>query len=143
MLLYYLSFGIAVLSSVLYHVFQKAISPSVNPVLSLMVTYIVAFLLSLPLFTLYPLRTRVLEELAKVNWASIALALAIVGLEIGFLLAYRAGWNVSVAGIAANAAAAVLLLPTGVFLFQERLAPVNVLGVFVCIVGLVMVGVRG
>lgn len=142
MLLYYLSFGIAVLSSVLYHVFQRTISPSVNPVLSVLVTYLTAFLLTLPLFGLYPLRAGVSEELGRMNWASFALALAIVGLEIGFLLAYRAGWNVSVAGIAANAAAALLLLPTGVLFFHEKPTPVSFVGVLLCIVGLVLVSVR-
>ncbi len=87
--MFYLSFGIAILSSLLYHVFQKAISPAVNPVISLLVTYCVAFFLTLILFLVFPLKEGILPPIRQVNWASVALAVAIVGIEIEFLLAYR------------------------------------------------------
>lgn len=110
---FYISIAIAVLSSVIYHVFQKATSPTVNPAIGLMVTYTVALLLSALLLFFFPLHGGLRDALPKVNWASFALALAILGLEIGFLLAYRAGWDLSLAGIATNAAAGVMLLPAG------------------------------
>lgn len=141
--MFYLSITIAIVSSVLYHVFQRAIAPGANPVISVLITYVTAFLLSLPLFALFPLEDNLSRALSKVNWASFALALAIVGLELGFLLAYRAGWNISVAGIASNAAAALVLLPIGLALFGEKPSLVNILGVVVCIAGLVMVNYRG
>ncbi len=142
MSLFYVSFGIAVLASVLYHIFQKATSPLVNPAVGLMVTYATAFALSLLLLFFFPLQTSVADSLRRVNWASFALGLAILGLEVGFLLVYRAGWNLSVAAIAANAAAALLLLPTGIMLFSEKPSLVNLAGVFVCVVGLVMINLR-
>lgn len=137
--MYYLSFSIAVLASVLYHVFQKQISPGVNPVISLLTTYVTAMVLTLPLLVFFPLQIRLQESLHKINWASFALGAAIVGLEIGFLLAYRAGWNLSLAGIAANVAAALILLPVGLVIFKEHASPLNILGVFICIVGLILV----
>jgi drug/metabolite transporter (DMT)-like permease len=140
---FYLSFAIAILSSMLYHVFQKAISPDVNPVVSLLVTYLVAFLLTILLFLVFPLKRGVVESLQQVNWASLALAIAIVGLEIGFLIAYRSGWDIGLAGIATNVAAAILLLPTGLLLFKEQPSLVNILGVGICILGLVMVNLHG
>lgn len=140
--LFYLSFAVALASSVLYHLFQKSIAPEVNPVISLLVTYLTAIVLCLPLFALFPLGDGLAEALRRVNWASFALAAAIVGLELGFLLAYRAGWNISVTGVAVNAAAAVVLLPVGLAFFRERPSLINVIGVFVSIVGLVMVGWR-
>jgi len=140
--MFYLSLGVAILSSVLYHVFQKSIAPGVHPVVSIMVTYVAALALSLPLFSIFPMEERIGRALSRVNWASFALALAIVGLEVGFLLAYRAGWNMSVAGIAANAAAALVLLPLGMTLFKEKPSVLNVVGVLVCILGLMMVNHR-
>ena len=142
MTLFYASISLALLSSVLYHVFQKATSSAVNPAIGLMVTYAVAFGLSALLLLIYPLKSTVVAALRQVNWASVALAFSILGLELGFLLAYRAGWNISVAAIAANAAAGLALLPTGTLLFRERPSIVNLVGVFVCIVGLIMVSVR-
>lgn len=140
--MFYLSFVIAIVSSVLYHVFQKGISPTANPVVSVLVTYLVAILLSLTLFYFYPLRSSPLAALRELNWASLALALAITGLEIGFLLAYRAGWDLSLAGIATNAAAAAVLLPLGLLLFRERPSALNIAGVLVCILGLLMINYR-
>jgi len=140
--LFYVAFGVAVFSSVLYHVFQKAISPSVNPIVSLMVTYAVAFILSIPLFILFPIQENLVDSLRKVNWATIALSIAIIGLEAGFLLAYRAGWNLGVTGVAANTASALLLVPIGMMLFKEKPTLINIIGVFVCILGLIMVNLR-
>lgn len=142
MSLFYLSFAVAILCSVLYHVFQRAIAPQVNPVISLLVTYLVAFGGTLLLLVFFPLRGSISEALSRVNWASLALGVAIVGLEIGFLLAYRAGWDVSVTGVATNVAAALVLVPTGLLLFRERPSIVNLLGVVVCVLGLIMVNTR-
>jgi drug/metabolite transporter (DMT)-like permease len=127
----------------LYHIFQKAISPDVNPVVSLLVTYLAAFLLTILLFLVFPLKGGVVESFQRVNWASLALAFAIIGFEIGFLLAYRSGWDVGLAGVATNVVAATLLLPTDLLLFKEQPSLVNILGVGVCIPGLVMVNLRG
>src|SRR3990170_3247878 len=54
----------------------------------------------------------------------------------------QGGMGYSVAAIAANAAAGLALLPTGALLFRERPSIVNLVCVFVCIVGLIMVSVR-
>lgn len=140
--MFYLSLGTAILSSVLYHVFQKSIAPGAHPIVSVMVTYVAAFVLSLPLFGLFPLEESVGRALSRVNWASFALAVAILGLEVGFLLAYRAGWNLSVAGIAANAAAALVLLPVGMAIFKEKPNVFNIVGVLVCVLGLFMINHR-
>ncbi len=77
--------------------------------------------------------------LGQLNWASFVLAFEIVGLEVGFLLAYRAGWNISSAAIFVNVAGTLLLVPVGLLFFKEKLSAVNLLGILVCILGLVMV----
>jgi len=76
------------------------------------------------------------------DWSSIGLAFAIVGLELGYILAYRSQWNISLGPLVANVAVAVLLLPVGLILFREKLSPLNALGVGVCLVGLMMVTSR-
>jgi multidrug transporter EmrE-like cation transporter len=70
------------------------------------------------------------------------LGIAIIGLELGFLLAYRAGWNISLAGLVSNVIVGLVLLPVGLLLFQEKLTPLNLAGVVVCIAGLVMINWR-
>lgn len=139
MWLYYVSMGLAILSGMVYHLAQKATPPSVNPVLSLVLTYLVAIAVCLLLIPFFPLKEGLWVSLRQLNWASYVLALAIVGLEIGFLLAYRAGWNISLAAVFSNVAATLLLIPAGLLLFKEKVSVVNLLGVVLCVAGLVLV----
>lgn len=138
MILFYLSIFLAIVASVMYHVVLKVTPGYVNPAISLVVTYGLAMVLSLGLLALFPLKTSIVEAFRQLNWASYALALALVGLEAGYLLAYRAGWRISIAAILVNATMTLLLIPVGLSLFREELTPVNLAGILVCIAGLVM-----
>ena len=139
MFLFYFSIGLAITSTLLYHITQKLTPANVNPALALIVTYITALVLCVLLLPFFPLRTGFQAALGQLNWASFALAFAIVGLEVGFLLAYRAGWNISIAAIFVNVAGTLLLVPIGLLFFKEKLSPINMIGILVCILGLVMV----
>lgn len=125
----------------LYHVILKFTPANVNPALSLAVTYTIAVVLCLALLFFFPLKEDIASALKQLNWASFALAFALVGLEVGFLLAYRTGWNISTAALVVNVLVTVLLVPIGVLLFRERLSLVNVGGILFCAVGLVMVNI--
>ncbi len=139
MFLFYFSISLAVLSTVLYHFFQKLTPANANPAVALAVTYATAFLLCLGLLLFYPIKDGLGNAFKQVNWVSVALAFALVGLEVGFLLVYRSGWNISVAGAVANVASALILIPIGLLLFKDKISLTNLIGVVVCIVGLVMV----
>jgi drug/metabolite transporter (DMT)-like permease len=139
MWIYYAAIGLTIFSNVLYHIFQKATPGNVNPLISLFFTYLTAAAVCLVLFPFYPGREGILLSIKKVNWTSIALGIAIVGLEMGFLLAYRAGWNISLAGIFSNGTVALLLIPVGILLFREKLTPVNLAGIILCFGGLLLI----
>lgn len=141
-MLYYLSILLVVVSTVVYHLVQKATPADAHPLLTLAVTYLVATLLCLALLPFFPLRAGLGESLRRLNWASIALAAAVTGIELGFLLAYRAGWNISLAALIANTAVAALLAPVGVLLFAERLTPLQIAGIGACAVGLLLINYR-
>jgi drug/metabolite transporter (DMT)-like permease len=142
MILFYLSIVLAVGASILYHLVLKLTPAYVNPAISLVVTYGLSMVLSLALLPLFPLKTGVFEAFRQLNWASYALAIALVGLEASYLLAYRAGWKISMAAIFVNATMTVLLIPIGLSLFKEKLSPLNIAGILVCIAGLVMMNWR-
>lgn len=139
MFLFYFSISLAILSSALYHFSQKGTPAGVNPALSILVTYAVAFGLTLSLLFFIPLRNGLLAELRQLNWASYLLAFSIVGLEVGFLLVYRSGWNIGIAAVLVNVVASLILVPVAIFLFKEKLSWVNILGILVCLGGLVMI----
>lgn len=138
-MLYPVSMLLAVFSSVVYHLVARAIPATVHPLVTMTVTYLGAAGICMALLPVFPLRADPRAALAQVNWTSIALAAAIVGIEVAFLLAYRAGWNISLAAIVANVSVTVVLLPVGVLAFKERLALPQVIGVALCVAGLILI----
>ena len=82
------------------------------------------------------------ESLRHVNWTAPALAATIVGLDLGFLLLYRAGFELSLAQIVTQSSAAVLLIGAGVLVFRERLTLANVAGIVLCVAGLWLISRR-
>jgi drug/metabolite transporter (DMT)-like permease len=142
MSLFMLSFVVIVLSSVLYHVSQKSIAPGAHPVLSLLVTYLVAIAGTLLLLPLFPMRSPLPQAWRQINWATAAVGVSIVGVELGFLLAYRSGWKLSIGSAASSATVAAVLVPTGLLFFGERLSAANVVGLVLCLIGLFLVVAR-
>ena len=138
----YGAIALTVLSNFLYHLFQKVIPGNVNPLLSLAVTYLVAATSTVLLLPFFPLQGTLGAEVRKLNWASLGLGAVIVGLELGFLLAYRAGWNLSLASLVANTTVALLLIPFGLLLYKEHLTPLNILGIVLALAGLVLVNLK-
>jgi drug/metabolite transporter (DMT)-like permease len=134
-----LSVAVIVASNVVYHVAQKSIPSGVHPLLSVAVTYAAALVVTLLLWLVWPGGPPKLSGIAQLNWATLGVAVSAVGIEIGFLLAYRAGWNINVGSLIVSVAVALLLVPTGALLFRERLSAANVAGIVLCLVGLALV----
>lgn len=67
-------------------------------------------------------REAVSLELSKLNWTAPTLGLAVVALEVGYILTYRAGWKINTASLVTNIALAILLLFIG-FLFTASRLP--------------------
>ena len=126
--LFYFSITLAICSSALYHFVAKSTPSNVNFTVSLLVTYAVAFVVTLFGFLFFPATEGIAVELKKLNWASIGLAVAVVGIEFGFLLVYRSGWNLGIAAVVTNVVASLLLIPVAIFLFKDKISLVNIAG---------------
>ncbi len=138
MSLFYFSITLAICSSALYHFVAKSTPSNVNFTVSLLVTYVIAFIVTLFTFFFFPAKNGIAAELKQLNWASIGLAVAIVGIEFGFLLTYRAGWNLGIAAVLVNVVASLILVPVAIFVFKDEISWVNILGILICLAGLVM-----
>lgn len=138
-MIYYLPIALTIVSNVFYHIFQKYIPDNVNPILSLIITYLTAIVLSLVILLFGFKDSSLLAEIRKVNWASFALGASIIGLELGFLLAYRAGWNISVGALVSTIIVSLLLIPIGIAIFKETLTFQGGIGIILCIIGLVLI----
>ena len=62
-----------------------------------------------------------------------------MGLEIGYILLYRAGWKISSGALVANICLAFILIVIGALLYKEQITLRQVLGIGFCVVGLVLV----
>jgi len=136
---YYLPFAVAIGGSLLYHLSQRSIPKGANPFHATLIAYAVGAALCAVGARLYPGGKSFVETLRGANWAVFAVGFAVVAIEVGFLLAYRAGWRVSVAAVSVNVAVTALLVPVGLLLFRDELTARDVLGLGCCVVGLILV----
>ena len=111
----------------------------VNPFGALVVTYLVATIISAIIFSYAVGPSNIVGEMSKINWISVVLALAIVGLEVGYVFVYRAGWNVSTASVVANIGLACVLIVVGYVLYRENVSFNQILGIVVCMIGLILI----
>lgn len=128
--------ALVVLSNTLYQICAKSIPETVNPIASLTITYLTAATASVVLYCVLNRDVNLVQQWRQINWASIVLGLVLVGLEAGFIYAYKAGWQVSTAATVQSAFLAILLLAVGVALYHEAITWNKIVGVAVCLIGL-------
>ena len=130
--------ALAVLSNVVYHLSSKSLPEDVSPFASLTVTYLIAALVSAGLhFTLNG--GSLIKEYSRLNWAPFVLGLVIVGLEAGFMYAYKAGWQVSTASLVQSCFLAILLILAGRLFFREALTWKKLAGAAICLIGIAFI----
>ena len=131
--------GLVVLSNIVYNIAAKSTPAQMNPLASLVVTYLVGAAVSAILYFLLPgggEKKNFIAELSKLNWAPFVLGIVIVGLEVGYIYAYRAGWQVSTAAIVQSVFLAIALLFVGWLLYHEDMSIRKLLGLGICLAGL-------
>jgi drug/metabolite transporter (DMT)-like permease len=142
LLAFYLSIGLTAVSNVFYHTIQKITPSNVNPLITLSISYITATVVCLIFAPFIQPYLGFTQELKKLNWTTIGLAFAMVGLEAGYLWAYREGWNISKGALTSYVTVAMILLPIGLLFFKEKITATNLLGIGVCIAGLYLLHQR-
>lgn len=131
--------ALVVLSNVFYNITTKQTPASANAFLSLFITYMTAGGLTLVLYLVQRGKETLSVGISHLNWTAFALGICIVGLEFGYIHVYRAGWRVNTAPLVANIALSCALLFVGFLLYKESLTLRQLIGIFVCITGLVLV----
>lgn len=84
----------------------------------------------------------ILTELKKANWTSFVLGIVLVGLEVGFIYAYKAGWKVSAAQIVTSSILGVILIIVGYVGYKEAITWNKIVGVIVCLAGLGLINLK-
>ena len=129
---------LVICANVAYHFAAKSTPPTLNPFLSLSVTYGIALLFSLILFALTATNS-IAMELGKLKWSSLLMGLAVLSVEFGWIWIYRNGWEISKASIIANIGVSIVLLVIGIMLFNEGISLKKMAGLLVCLVGVFLI----
>ena len=142
MIAYVWPIALVVLSNVFYQICTKSVPEGINPLASLTVTYLIGAAASGVLYYVLNRGGNLLREYSRINWAPIVLGIVIVGLEVGWIYAYKAGWQVSTGFIVQSAFLAVVLVFVGCLLYHEALTWNKLVGVGVCLVGLAIINFK-
>ncbi|HWA58229.1 MAG TPA: hypothetical protein VG692_13300 [Gemmatimonadales bacterium] len=135
----WLSIALVVLGNVVYHLGQRKIPAGAHPIVATFAAYIVALIATA---ATWPLLARGIDLRAAwrpLNATSLLVGVGIVAIELGFLLAYRAGWVLSTASLTANVIVAIVFVGIGAVFLQEQVTPGRLAGVGLCLVGLWLV----
>lgn len=128
--------AMVVIANVFYQICAKSVPAEMNPLASLMVTYAIGAVVCGILYFILNKGGSLMREYSHMNWAPIVLGIVIVGLEVGFIYAYKAGWQVSTASIVQSAFLALALLVVGYAVYSEPLTASKIIGMLICLVGL-------
>jgi len=139
MFMYIFSIVLIVASNVMYNICQKSTPEKANPFVALLVTYATAIVMTAIILIVYKPEKSLAESMKQLNWTSVVLGISIIGLELGYLMAYRAGWNISVGSLVANIILALMLIPIGILLYHEKFELNKIIGSVFCIIGLILI----
>ena len=142
MLSYVWPIALVILSNTVYQICAKSVPKGMNPLAALAVTYTIGALVSLILYFVLGKGGNFVEEIKQINWAPFVLGLVIVGLEVGYIYAYKVGWPVSTAQIIQASILAVILIFVGYVLYNEPISWNKIVGIIVCLAGLGLINLK-
>jgi drug/metabolite transporter (DMT)-like permease len=113
------SIALVIASQVTYQLAVKAVPPGSNPFGVLIIVYGLAMVACIVLSPLAGRPLGVADFRRLLSWPACLLALAVVGIEIGYLLAYRSGWKLGNTYAVTSVATVAALALLGVIWFGE------------------------
>jgi drug/metabolite transporter (DMT)-like permease len=141
-IMFYVSALIAIVGAVGYQFFVKRVPVSLNPVVSVIGVYIAVLILSLLLLPFFPSEGGLVKQIRQLNWVQLAIAASVFFLELGFLLMYRYGWNLSTGNLITGVVINIILLSLGMLVLGEKMTFINAIGVIISIIGVALIGYR-
>ncbi len=132
---------LVIVANTFYHIVSKSTPANANPFASLTISYLISTVFCFGIYVVQSGGKNILEGFKTINWTSVALGVLIVGLEFGWMMSYRNGWEISKASIVANVALAVILLAVGCIFYKDEFTFKKVAGAALCIGGIVLLNV--
>ena len=136
---FWLPIALVVAGNIAYHVGLKGMPAGIHPLSPLVVLFATSALTTLVFRLSTDRGTGLRAEIVLAGWRPLLVGMAIVAIELGFLLAYRAGWEISTAVVTANILVAIALLAVGALAFREPVTLPRLAGIVTCLAGLWLV----
>ena len=140
--MFYISAAMAVVGAISYQYFVKRVPVDLNPVVSVIGVYLSVLVLSTVLLLLVPSAGGLASQFRHLGWIQLAIAVSVIFIEIGYLLMYRYGWNLSTGNLVTGVVINVVLVGLGIVLLREKANAVNILGIALSILGVALISYR-
>ena len=140
--MYYISAFVAILGAVGYQYFVKQVPASINPVVSVLGIYVAVLAMGLLLLLFIPPEGGLVKHIRQLNWIQVGVAGSVLFLELGFLLMYRSGWNLSTGNLVTGVFVNIILVIIGLWLFGEKVTLINGIGIILSIIGVSLISFR-
>ncbi len=129
---------------VLYQVSQKSVDQDANPFVVITIAYIIGILACLVGFLLVPRpgEASLVPMIKTISWSALGIGLGAAAIEIGFLLAYRNGWSVSILPLLVTVCSVILMIAIGIIAYRENLSIEKIVGILLCVGGLVLITIK-
>jgi len=135
------SAAVVIASLAMYQIFIKTVPTELNPLIALVTLYVTALVCTLLAIKFAPIDAPH-WSLSEFSWPAVAVGIAIVGIEIGYLFMYRSGWHLAAAPLIAVGGAAVVLIPVSVLVFRQPWSARYGFGILICLYGLYLLSPR-
>jgi len=127
--------AIAIASVVTYQLCMKLVPQDLNPISALVTIFGTALVCTLIAAKFVPVDVPN-WSFAEFSWTPVFVGVAIVGIELGYLLMYRSGWHLAAAPLFVMGSAAVVLTPIGFLVFRQPWSSRYAFGLALCLYGL-------
>lgn len=138
-MLYFLPVIVIIAAVATYNISAKGIPGKINLFAGLFVTYSTMAIFAIIVFSASSGGETMIDIAKGVNWSVFTYGLAAVGIETGYILLYRAGWNISLGGVVCNILTVVSMITVGLLIFRESLDLKQIIGICFCVIGLIFI----
>ncbi len=129
--------SITVLGGCIYHFSSKHVPENVHIILVIVATYITAIAFVVLYFMLAPInKTAILSSFGGMNLAFVGIAIGSILIEVGFILSYKAGWDLSNADIFSVTLVTIIFIAIELIFLNYEFNLYRIFGLILCSGGL-------
>lgn len=138
---YYYPVLVIVISNIIYDISAKSFPERMNPQAGLSAVYTIAAIVTFIIFLFTSENKNFFKELKKINWATFLLAAGCMGIDLGYILLFRAGWNIGFGSLVCNIMIAISLIFAGIIFYREKIIKDHLIGISLCLAGLILINI--